>query len=130
MWYRIGADLVLSLHLAFVLFVIAGGLLTMKWRWISWVHLPAAAWGAIVELTGWICPLTPLENSLRAKAGESVYASDFMDHYVIPLLYPAALTRDVQIFLGLIVLLVNVAIYWWVLSDRRKENSNDQGASG
>ncbi len=114
MWYRLGADLVVLLHLAFVLFVIAGGLLMLKWQWIRWAHLPAAAWGAMVEFTGWICPLTPLENSLRTMAGGSAYRSDFMGHYVIPLLYPAALTRGLQILLGMTVLLVNLAIYWWV----------------
>jgi Protein of Unknown function (DUF2784). len=114
MWYRLGADLVLLLHLAFVVFVVAGGLLVLKWPRIAWVHLPAAAWGALVEFTGWICPLTPLENTLRAMAGTAAYDSDFITHYILPLLYPAQLTRGIQLILGLVVLGVNVALYSWL----------------
>ncbi len=114
MGYRIGADLVLLLHLAFVAFVMAGGLLLLKWPRIVWVHLPAAIWGAVVEFTGWICPLTPLENRLRGIAGESAPEGDFIGRYLPPLLYPATLTRGLQILLGMIVLLVNLAIYWRV----------------
>lgn len=114
MWYRLGADLVLLLHLAFVVFVVAGGLLILKWPRIAWVHLPAVAWGAIVEFTGWICPLTPLENTLRAMAGTAAYDSDFIEHYILPLLYPAKLTSDIQLILGIAVLGVNVAIYSWL----------------
>jgi hypothetical protein len=114
MWYRLGADLVLLLHLAFVVFVIAGGLLVLKWPRMAWIHLPAAAWGALVEFTGWICPLTPLENTLRVKAGTAAYDSDFVGHYILPLLYPAQLTRDIQLILGLVVLGVNVALYGWL----------------
>lgn len=122
MWYRLGADLVLLLHLAFVIFVVAGGLLILKWPLIAWVHLPAAAWGAVVEFTGWICPLTPLENTLRVKAGMAAYDSDFVGHYVMPLLYPAQLTRNIQLILGLIVLGVNVALYGWLWRRRRMRN--------
>lgn len=112
--YLLLPDLVLLLHLAFVGFVVAGGLLALKWPRIAWVHLPAAAWGALVEFTGWVCPLTPLENMLRVKAGASAYDSDFVGHYVMPLLYPVALTRDTQILLGAAVVIVNAAVYWWV----------------
>lgn len=121
MWYQLGADLVLLLHLAFVVFVVAGGLLVLKWPRIAWVHLPAAAWGAVVEFTGWICPLTPLENTLRAMAGASAYDSDFITHYILPLLYPAQLTSDIQLILGIAVLGVNVALYSW-LWRRRRDN--------
>lgn len=114
MWYRVAADLVLLLHLAFVLFVIGGGLLLLKWRGLVWVHLPAVAWSAMVEFTGWVCPLTPLENDLRSLAGESATAADFISRYLPPLLYPAMLTREIQILLGLVVLLANVVMYWWV----------------
>ncbi|MCC2640500.1 MAG: uncharacterized protein K0S45_913 [Nitrospira sp.] len=114
MWFRLLAELVLLVHLAFVIFVVGGGLLVLKWPRIAWVHLPAATWGALVEFTGWICPLTPLENVLRTMAGASAYDSDFMAHYILPLLYPAALTRDIQLILGLIVLGVNIAIYGWL----------------
>lgn len=114
MWYRIGADLVLLLHVAFVLFVLAGGLLVLKWPRIVWAHVPAATWGAIVECTGWICPLTPLENGLRTLAGADPYDSDFIEQYLLTLLYPAVLTRNIQILLGIAVVLVNAVVYWWV----------------
>ncbi|CAE6756694.1 MAG: DUF2784 domain-containing protein [Nitrospira sp.] len=112
MWYHVGADLILLLHLGFVLFVIAGGLLLLKWPRIAWVHLPAAVWGAVVEFTGWICPLTPLESQLRALAGESATEADFIGRYLPPLLYPETLTREIQMLLGLLVLGVNLALYW------------------
>ena len=114
MWYRIGVDLVLLLHLGFVLFVIGGGLLLVKWQGMVWIHLPAVAWGALVEFMGWICPLTPLENRLRALAGESATEADFIGRYLPTLLYPATLTREIQILLGMVVLFVNVALYWLV----------------
>ena len=114
MWYRLGADLVLLLHVGFVVFVLGGGLLLLKWRRMAWVHLPAVAWGAVVEFTGWICPLTPLESHLRALAGESGREADFIGRFLPPLLYPATLTRDIQILLGMLVCLVNFALYWWV----------------
>ncbi|MCS6319352.1 MAG: DUF2784 domain-containing protein [Nitrospira sp.] len=114
MWYRIGADLVLLLHLAFVLFVMTGGLLLLKWPRLAWLHLPAAIWGAMIEYTGWICPLTPIENTLLTMAGESAYNSDFIGHYLLPLLYPAGLTGNVQVLLGTVVVLVNGMIYWLV----------------
>jgi hypothetical protein len=94
-----------------VLFVVLGGLLAFRWRWMPWVHLPAAAWGAFVELTGRICPLTPLENSLRAAAGQAGYQGDFVEHYVMPILYPEGLTRNVQFVLAAVMVIVNVAIY-------------------
>ena len=114
MLYRIGADLIVILHLAFVVFVLVGGALVLWWRRAVWLHLPAAAWGAAIEFGGWICPLTPLENWLRMQGGESGYNADFIEHYVLPLLYPAGLTREVQVALGTIVLAVNLAIYGWI----------------
>ncbi len=114
MEYRIGADLVVLLHLGFVAFVVAGGLLVLKWPRMAWLHIPAAIWGTLVEFTGWICPLTPLENALRAMAGASAYDSDFIAHYILPLLYPAQLTRDIQFILGIVVLGVNVLLYGWL----------------
>ena len=114
MWYGIGADLVLLLHAGFVLFVMAGALLLLKWRWMVWVHLPAVAWGALIEFTGWICPLTPLEYRLRTLAGEPAAETDFIGRYLPYLLYPAALTREIQLLLGLLVLVVNVALYRWL----------------
>jgi hypothetical protein len=116
--FAILADLVLVVHLAFVLFVVLGGLLVWKWRWLAWVHLPAAAWGALIEFAGWICPLTPLENHLRALAGESAYQGDFVARYLVPVIYPSGLTRQAQIALGLGVLVVNAAIYAAILRKR------------
>ncbi len=112
--YHFLADLVLVLHLAFVIFVLCGGLLVLRWRWIAWLHLPAAVWGAVVEFTGWICPLTPLENWLRAQGGEAVYSSDFIAQYLLPVLYPGDLTRGIQLLLGTAAVVLNAAIYWWV----------------
>jgi hypothetical protein len=103
-------------HLAFVLFVIFGGLFVPRHRWVAWVHLPAAVWGAWVEFSGRVCPLTPLEKSLRLRAGEPAYAGDFVTHYVIPVLYPSGLTRTIQLLLGALVLALNLAIYLRVWS--------------
>jgi hypothetical protein len=114
MWYLWLADLTLCLHAGFVLFVIFGGLLVLRWRWIAWLHLPAAAWGAFVEFTGWTCPLTPLENWLRAQGGETSYRSDFIAQYLLPVLYPGDLTRDLQWLLGTGVVVLNAAVYWWL----------------
>lgn len=114
MWYHLFADLVLLLHLAFVGFVLLGGLLALKWRRVMWLHLPVAAWGAIVEFSGWICPLTPLETWLRAQAGDTGYRGDFIAYYLLSILYPEALTREVQTILGLVVVVCNAAVYWWL----------------
>ena len=112
--YPLLADLVLIVHLAFVVFVLFGGLLVLRWRGIAWLHLPAAVWSAVVEFTGWICPLTPLENWLREQAGEPGYRSDFVTYYLLPVLYPDDLTRDVQIMLGTAVLAINISVYGWL----------------
>ena len=114
MWYSWLADLILCMHIGFVLFVVFGGLFVLRWRWIAWLHLPAAIWGAIVEFTGWICPLTPLENWLRAQGGKTAYRSDFIAQYLLPVLYPEDLTRDLQLLLGTVVVVLNAAVYWWV----------------
>ena len=116
MIYRALADLVLVVHLAFVLFVVLGGLLVVRWPWLAWLHVPAAIWGVLIEYTGWICPLTPLENSLRVKGGEAGYAGGFIQHYIQPVLYPAGLTRSTQVVLGSMALLVNLVAYAIVLS--------------
>ncbi|MDE3154600.1 MAG: DUF2784 domain-containing protein [Acidobacteriota bacterium] len=105
------ADLVVLVHLAFAAFAVAGGLFVLRWRRAAWVHVPAAIWGAAVEFGGWICPLTHLENWLRLRAGAAAYAGDFVTHYLVPVLYPANLTRTVQIVLGSVVVLVNVGMY-------------------
>ena len=108
---RVLADLVLVVHLAFILFVVAGGLLAVRWRWVPLVHVPAALWGVIVEVSGSVCPLTPLENGLRRAAGEAGYAGGFVDHYLVPVIYPAALTREMQLFAGWVVVALNLAVY-------------------
>jgi hypothetical protein len=121
MGYRLLADLTVLLHLAFVLFVVLGGLLALRWPRVLWWHLPAVVWGALVEFTGWICPLTPLENWFRIRGDQAAYDSDFVMEYVLPVLYPASLTRPMQIVLGALVLCVNVAVYFvlWRRGTRR-----------
>jgi hypothetical protein len=114
--YGLLADLVLLAHAGFVAFVVLGGLLVLRWPRLAWVHLPVVAWGAGIEFTGGICPLTPLENSLRALAHQQGYPGGFVEHYVFGLLYPDGLTYGVQLALGVLVLLVNAAVYafaWW-----------------
>jgi len=110
-FYTLLADLVLAAHLAFVLFGALGGLLALRWRQAPWVHLPAVAWGAFVEISGGICPLTPLENRLRQAAGAIGYEEGFVEHYLVSLLYPAALTRDLQYALAALLIALNAAIY-------------------
>jgi hypothetical protein len=122
--YPIFADLVVWIHLTFVVFVVLGGVLVMRWPRLIWVHLPAVMWGVIIELCGWICPLTPLENWLRRKGGGENYHSDFVAHYLLPMLYPQGLTRKSQITLGALVVVVNVAIYGWIF--RSKKSSTVQ----
>ena len=114
------ADLVLLVHLAFVVFVDLGGLLVLRRPKVAWVHLPCAAWGVLIEFAGWICPLTPLEVSLRMRGGEAGFSGGFISHYVMAVLYPAGLTRGVQVVLGTFALLLNVAIYSWVLARRSR----------
>jgi len=114
MAYALLADLVASLHLGFVVFVVFGGLLALKWRTVMWWHLSATAWAALVEFAGWTCPLTPIENWLRDQAGLRGYQTDFIAHYLLPVLYPEQLTRDVQILLGALVVAINAAFYSWL----------------
>jgi len=120
MKYRLLADAVVLIHAAFVLFVLLGGLLVLRWPRLAWLHLPAAAWGAGIELAGGICPLTPLENHWRRLAGEQGYSGGFVEHYVLPVLYPPGLTPAVQWTLAGLVVVVNVAIYAWVVRRRRR----------
>lgn len=115
------ADLLVLLHLAFILFVLFGGLLVLRWRRLLWLHLPVVAWGAAIEFVGWVCPLTPLENRLRAAAGDAGYGGGFIEHYLIPLIYPADLTRELQWLLGAVVLVVNAVVYWRVLRGRSRD---------
>jgi hypothetical protein len=106
--YRIAADGLVVLHTLFVLFVVLGGFLVLRWPHVAWLHLPAAVWGALIEFTGCICPLTPLEKSFRSEAG---YTGGFINHYIVPLLYPSGLDRGWQVILGTLVVVLNLAIY-------------------
>jgi hypothetical protein len=115
MLYLFLSDLIVVVHLGFVLFAVLGGLLVLKWKGMAWIHVPALLWAAFIELAGWVCPLTPLENWLREKGGGLVYRTGFIEHYILPLLYPVILTRNLQIFLGLFVLWINLGIYGWIL---------------
>ena len=119
---RLLADALVAVHLAFIVFVVAGGLLALRHRGWAVLHLPAVAWGAFTEFTGTVCPLTPLENSLRRGAGDAGYAGGFMEHYVIPLIYPEALTPRLQVVLGLAAIAINLVVYavvWRGLHRRR-----------
>jgi hypothetical protein len=109
--YRLLANTVVAVHGLFVLFVVLGGFLAWRWRWVAAVHLPCAAWGVLIEYRQWICPLTPLENHLRAKAGEQGYHGGFIEHYVLPAIYPSGLTPQVQWMLGTAALAVNLLVY-------------------
>ncbi len=111
MLYRLLADLVVTAHALFVVFVVLGGFLTWTWRWVAWLHVPTAVWGVAIEYGGWVCPLTPLENHFRARAGLAGYRGGFIEHYVLPALYPEGLTPAKQIALGTLALVVNVVAY-------------------
>ena len=113
--YRVAADFLVLLHLAFILFVVAGGLAVFKWPWMALLHIPAAVWGAMIEYKGWICPLTPWENSLRKLAGGEGYTEGFIEHYILQIIYPPGLTRDMQTTLGTVVMVINLAIYAVIL---------------
>lgn len=117
------ADLVVLVHVAFVAFVVAGGLLVLRRPRLAWLHLPAAAWGFVVEATGWICPLTPLENRLRAAGGAAGYRGGFVEHYLLRALYPDGLTRGIQWGIAALVVVVNVAIYSRVVRRARSRTS-------
>lgn len=112
--YAALADLVVAIHFAFVVFVVLGGVLAIKWTRFAWVHIPAAVWGIVIEFAGWVCPLTPLENLLREKSGAPGYSGSFVEHYLEPLLYPVSLTRERQIVFGALALTVNIGVYGYV----------------
>lgn len=122
MFYLLLADFVVLIHLSFVAFVTAGGLLALKWKRFAYIHIPAVGWGVLVEIMGWVCPLTPVEIWLRENAGAKGYSTGFIEHYILPILYPAQLTPTVQWVLGILLLSVNVGIYsrivWRVMRKR------------
>ena len=113
------ADLVLVAHLGFIVFAVFGGLLALRHRWAPFLHLPCVAWGAFVELSGRVCPLTPLENALRSQAGEAAYGGSFVEHYLVPIVYPSGLSAELQVFLAVILVLWNAAVYAVVVRRRR-----------
>lgn len=117
--YPLLAELILAVHLGFILFVIFGGLAVARRPWLAWLHLPCVAWGVAVEMMGWHCPLTPLENHFRLLAGEAGYQEGFIQHYLLAAIYPEGLTRKVQMALGLIALGLNIVIYGWLIRTRR-----------
>ncbi len=121
------ADALLVVHFGFVLFVVAGGLLVLRWPVLAWAHVPAALWGAAIEFAGFICPLTPLENAWRRAAGGQGYQGGFIEHYVTAALYPGGLTRPIQVALGLFVLAINGWVYWTLW--RRRQRRGRTGAA-
>jgi len=120
MLYRLGAEAVVLVHFSFITFVLFGALLTLRWPWVVLAHLPAAAWGCFIELTGRICPLTYVENDWRSRAGLSGYSEGFIEHYLLPVIYPAGLTRHIQFALAGVVVILNVVAYGWLLRGRLK----------
>lgn len=120
MLISLAADLLVALHLVFILFVVFGGLLVLRWRWVAWLHLPAVVWGALIEFNHWVCPLTPLENRLREWAGEVGYTHSFIEEYIAPIVYPIGLTPHIQIYLGVGVIAINLVIYAALLSLRAR----------
>ena len=117
--YRLLADLVVLVHVGFVLFVALGGVAVLRWPGLAWAHLPAVVWGALIEIVGWVCPLTPLEVALRRLAGGAGYREGFLSHYVSAFLYPPGLTRGAQTILGALVLATNAVVYAEVVRRRR-----------
>jgi len=124
MFYRLTADAIVLLHLGFVVFVVAGGLLVFRWHRVALLHLPAVVWAVLLEFRGWLCPLTPLELSLRASGGQAGYSGGFVEHYILPVLYPAELDSTLQIALGSFVIVINVVLYSWLLWRLKNRDMN------
>jgi hypothetical protein len=114
------ADLVLLLHFAFVLFAVFGGLLVLRRRWVAWLHVPAFVWAVLINLIGWVCPLTPLEKSLRVAAGGEAYEGGFVRHYIAPLIYPEGAGPELGLKIGTVLLVWNLAIYGWIFFRTRR----------
>ncbi len=124
MFYRLAADAVVLLHFGYAIFVVAGGLLVFRWRWIALLHLPAVIWGVLLEFFGWMCPLTPLELRLRAAGGQTGYSGGFVEHYIQPVLYFVDSDVIVQFAIGSFVILVNLAIYGLLLWQLKNHDRN------
>lgn len=127
MWYRSAADVVVAIHFLFVVFVVLGGLLALRWPWVARVHVPVVLYGAAIEFVGFLCPLTPLELWLRRRGGEAGYEGGFVEHYMTAALYPAGLTRQIQIALGASALLINAVIYAALWRRWRKNRALTRG---
>jgi hypothetical protein len=123
MLYRVAADALVALHLGFIIFVIAGGFLLLRWPRLIWIHPAAAVWGTLIEFFRWTCPLTPLENRLRGLAGDAGYQGGFIEHYVIPIVYPPGLSSGLKIVLGILVILINILAYTVYFRRRRPHRS-------
>ncbi|MFQ5642756.1 MAG: DUF2784 domain-containing protein [Thiogranum sp.] len=121
MYYQLAADAVVLVHFGFILYVMLGGLLVYKWTQSIWLHLPAVMWGAVMMLAGWICPLTPLENRLRAAGGGEQYSSGFIEHYILPVIYPAGMSRELQVTIGIALLVVNALLYLGLIIKHKNE---------
>lgn len=121
---NLAANILVLIHFGFILFVVLGGLLVLKWRKIAYLHIPCVLWGSLIEVGGWLCPLTPLELHLRQLAGEAGYTGGFIDHYVMPLVYPPGLTRGMQIWIGAIIIVVNLCVYARVAAKRSKRKKD------
>ena len=127
MIYRILADVVVVGHFLFIVFVLFGGFLALRWRWVPWLHIPCALWGAAVEFFGWYCPLTPLEKFFREAAGGGAYEGGFIARYLLPIIYPGELTRELQMVLGALVVVINVVAYGLFIRKRRREKRSQTG---
>jgi hypothetical protein len=121
--FRLIADLLVVAHLLFIIFVVAGGLFVLYRPGLALLHLPSAVWGAAVEIFGWVCPLTPLENYFRSLGGAAAYRGDFIEHYLIPLIYPENLTASTQYILGILVIAINLIFYILVVRKMRLHRS-------
>lgn len=127
--YQLLADMVLLAHLAFIVFVLAGGLLLLRWPRLGWLHIPAMIWAVFIELTGRLCPLTPLENYFRALAGSDIYHGDFIARYLLPLIYPPGLTPTMQLLLAGVVIVWNAIIYTLLIRIHRRAHRASQHSS-
>ena len=120
MGYRLAADAMMIAHLLYIIFVVVGGLLALRARWVLWLHVPAVAWAIVVQYFGRLCPLTTWEQELRAGAGAAGYQGSFIDHYLVPLIYPSDMPAAMPLVLGSVVLVINVTIYGWLITVARR----------
>jgi len=119
--YNIAADIVVFVHFTFIVFVLVGGVLVFKWRRLIWLHIPSAIWGAMIVMVGWICPLTPIENRLRHAGESETYTRSFIEHYLVPVIYPSGLDREMFIVMGMVVIVINVIVYIMLFVKYKRE---------